>query len=194
MNANEPQPSVQLIHGALWNQVLEDARKSLRRRKNYNFHTSMEDNPHRFLNVMLRDTYITPHRHLYPPKAESFLVLEGRIAFFILDDAGELVRTDILDATDAAFARGIDIAPGIWHTMIVLSEHAVCFEVKPGPYQPSDDKEFADWAPLETELYTRIRKSDPPADHEARCRAYRNDLLNRASVFAQANVDPGRKP
>jgi hypothetical protein len=44
---------------------------------------------------------------------------------------------------------GIDIAPGIWHTLVVLSAHAVCYEVKPGPYSVKDDKGFAPWAPRE---------------------------------------------
>jgi uncharacterized cupin superfamily protein len=48
-----------------------------------------------------------PHRHWDPPEAESFVVLEGEIACFIFDDAGSLVRT---------------------------ADHAVCYEVKPGPY------------------------------------------------------------
>jgi len=44
---------------------------------------------------------------------------------------------------------GIDIAPGIWHTAAALSDHAICFEVKPGPYVQAVDKEFAPWAPRE---------------------------------------------
>ena len=30
--------------------------------------------------------------------------------------------------------------------MAVLTEHAVCVEVKPGPYSAATDKEFALWA------------------------------------------------
>jgi cupin fold WbuC family metalloprotein len=50
----------------------------------------MEDNPHRFRNVMIQGTYIAPHRHRDPPKSESFLVLEGELAFFTFDDAGQI--------------------------------------------------------------------------------------------------------
>ncbi len=46
---------------------------------------------------------------------------------------------------------GIDVAPGVWHTLAVLSPHAVCYEVKPGPYSASNDKDFARWAPQEGE-------------------------------------------
>jgi hypothetical protein len=31
----------------------------------------------------------------------------------------------------------------------VLSDTAVCYEVKPGPYILTNDKEFAPWAPAE---------------------------------------------
>ena len=41
------------------------------------------------------------------------------------------------------------IQPGVWHTMAVLSAHVVCFEVKPGPYSETNDKNFAPWAPRE---------------------------------------------
>ncbi len=107
----------------------------------------MEDNPHRFLNVMIRGTYIAPHRHGDPPKSESFIVLEGELAFFTFDDDGQITSTHIL-GRDAVGVR-VDIQPGVWHTIAVLSEHVVCFEVKPGPYSAANDKDFAPWAPRE---------------------------------------------
>jgi cupin fold WbuC family metalloprotein len=138
---------VQLITRNLLDSVLERARQSPRRRTNHNFHPTLTDNPHRFLNVMLAGTYIQPHRHLEPPKSETFLVLEGRAVIFIFDDSGVVREHSILGPDSGAW--GIDIAPGVWHSLAVLSEHAFCFEVKPGPYAPAADKEFADWAPRE---------------------------------------------
>ncbi len=140
---------VDLIDDALIAATLQRARSSARLRTNHNFHLDMEDNPHRFLNVMLRNTYITPHRHLNPPKAETFLLLSGEIAFFLFDDDGGVQAMHRLAAAKDGVPRGIDIQPGLWHTLVVLSEEAVCFEVKPGPYRASDDKEFAPWAPAE---------------------------------------------
>jgi cupin fold WbuC family metalloprotein len=136
---------IQLLDSALFQSLIERARQSPRLRTNHNFHASMEDNPHRFLNVMIRGTYIAPHRHLNPPKSESFLVLDGEIAFFTFDDSGCIASTHIL-GRDVA---GIDAAPGIWHTMAPLTAHAICYEVKPGPYQATNDKDFAPWAPRE---------------------------------------------
>tara|TARA_Y100001937_G_scaffold12497_2_gene16049 strand:- start:56414 stop:56998 length:585 start_codon:yes stop_codon:yes gene_type:complete len=152
---------------SLFDEVLEKARSSPRLRTNHNFHDSMEENPHRFLNVMLRGTYIRPHRHLKPPKTESFLIIRGAVAFTIFDESGKIQECRLLgekQAPDAVFCQeygfgdglesqgiGVDIVPGLWHTLTVISDECVCFEVKPGPYQPADDKEFAAWAPKEGE-------------------------------------------
>ena len=136
---------IQTLDRELGRRLIERARSSPRLRTNHNFHTAMEENPHRFLNVMVRGTYVTPHRHLDPPKAESFLVLEGEIAFFTFDDTGRIASTHILGRDTI----GIDIDPGIWHTLVVLSPEAVCYEVKPGPYAVANDKDFAPWAPRE---------------------------------------------
>jgi cupin fold WbuC family metalloprotein len=137
--------ALQLLDSALIVSLIERARRSPRLRTNHNFHTSMDDNPHRFLNVMVQGTYIAPHRHRDPPKAETFIVLEGELAFFIFDDAGQVISTHILGRN----AIGIDIQPGVWHSLAVLAPHAVCFEVKPGPYSAANDKDFAPWAPRE---------------------------------------------
>jgi cupin fold WbuC family metalloprotein len=94
---------------------------------------------------MLRGTYIAPHRHSDPPKAEAFLALEGELAFFTFDDSGRIATAHVLGRD----AIGIDIQPGVWHTLAVLTPHAVCYEVKPGPYSPAKDKDFAPWAPRE---------------------------------------------
>jgi cupin fold WbuC family metalloprotein len=134
-----------LLDAQLFQSLIERAYHSPRLRTNHNFHLSMDDNPHRFLNVMVRGTYIAPHRHRNPPKSESFLVIDGELAFFTFDDSGQITSTYLLGQE----AVGIDIQPGVWHTIAVLSPHAVCYEVKPGPYSWSDDKDFAPWAPRE---------------------------------------------
>jgi cupin fold WbuC family metalloprotein len=136
---------VQLLDASLFERLIVRARQSPRLRTNHNFHASMDERTHRFLNVMLRGTYVTPHRHTDPPKSEAFLALQGEIAFFLFDDDGNVTRTEILGRG----VLGIDIAPGVWHSLAVLTPEAVCYEVKPGPYSPANDKDFAPWAPRE---------------------------------------------
>ena len=114
---------------------------------NFNFHAGAEDNPHRFLNVMLKGTYVQPHRHLNPPKTEAFLALRGAGCVVTFDDSGVVTRRQFIG--DGHSALGVDIAAGVWHTVVALSEVLVCYEVKPGPWDPASDKEFAVWAPAE---------------------------------------------
>jgi cupin fold WbuC family metalloprotein len=152
---------VQLVDAGLIRSLIERARQSPRLRTNHNFHATMEENPHRFLNVLIRGTYIAPHRHQNPAKSETFLVLEGEMAFFTFADAGEIASVHILGRD----VTGIDVQPGVWHTAAALTPHAVCFEVKPGPYTAANDKDFAPWAP---------REGDPAVA------AYLEALLERA--------------
>ncbi len=140
-------PDVQLITTALFHDIEQRAAASPRRRMNHNFHASAADNPHRMLNVLLRGTYVRPHRHVSPPKSEAFLPLTGRVGIVCFDDAGAITGVYALDS--AGQTRGIDIAPGVWHTVLALSDVSVCYEVKPGPWEPGSDKDFALWAPEE---------------------------------------------
>lgn len=144
---------VQLIGKSLVQQVLSEARNCTRGRKNHNFHSAAEDAVHRFLNVLTRDTYIVPHRHLNPPKHESFVVLEGSAAVIAFSADGAVEDCWVLGGGDLF---GVDLPAGLWHTVVALTEYAVCFEVKPGPWDPASDKEFAPWAP-------------PEQDREAAC-------------------------
>lgn len=143
-------PEVKLITDSLFDAVADSAGRSPRRRMNHNFHAGAADNPHRFINVLLRGAYVQPHRHSHPPKSETFLVLEGEADVILFDDGGAVTARHRLGRqSDGARVWGIDIPPGVWHTILPRSERAVCFEVKPGPWEPASDKEFAPWAPRE---------------------------------------------
>jgi cupin fold WbuC family metalloprotein len=143
---------VKLISGSLFDTVAALAEASPRLRMNYNFHSGPADNPHRFLNVLLSGTYIRPHRHFTPPKPESFLVLEGMADVILFDDDGATTARYRL-GEESAEGRlwGIDISPGVWHTILARTTRVVCFEVKPGPWAAANDKEFASWAPAEND-------------------------------------------
>jgi cupin fold WbuC family metalloprotein len=156
---------VKLIPESLFDTVTALAAESPRLRMNHNFHSGADDNPHRFLNVLLRGTYIRPHRHSDPPKSESFLVLEGIAEVILFNDSGAITARHQLGAvSEEGRVWGIDIAPGVWHTILPRTARAVCFEVKPGPWLPATDKEFATWAPAENH-----------PDAAAYCKALLND-------------------
>ncbi len=142
--------TVQLLNTDLIQQILIAAQRSDRGRMNHNFHPDAASNPHRFLNVMCRGTYVTPHRHLQPPKSESFVILHGEVLFLLFDNDGRVTESYVLRGVDRGVGPfGIDIAAGLWHSLAVLTDHTVCYEVKAGPWDPATDKEFAPWAPSE---------------------------------------------
>ncbi|MEM7184053.1 MAG: WbuC family cupin fold metalloprotein [Spirochaetota bacterium] len=139
---------MRIIETKLFEEILQQAGNSSRKRSNFNFHT-YDETYQRFLNVLLKGTYVCPHKHVKPPKAESFLILKGEVVFFIFDDTGKVLQSHRLSASGPK--HGIDVKGGVWHSLLCLSETAICFEGKTGPYDPKADKIFAEWAPREGE-------------------------------------------
>lgn len=128
--------------------VFQEAAHSPRRRKNYNLH-KLEDTVQRFMNAMMPFSYVRPHRHLHPPKTETFVLLLGKMWVLLFDNSGRVIEAILLDGKHII---ATDIAPGCWHTIIPLTK-CLTFEAKPGPYDPSTDKEFASWAPTDEESH-----------------------------------------
>jgi len=118
-----------------------------RRRIIQPLHRSEQATLHRMFNAVQPDSYIPPHRHLTPPKAESWIVLCGALAFFTFDDAGAI--EECLEVRAGGEIFGVDLEPGVYHTFLALEPDTVVYEVKDGPYSPTSDKAFPDWAPRE---------------------------------------------
>jgi cupin fold WbuC family metalloprotein len=140
--------SVQFIESKMFGPLKEKAQALPRLRTNYNFHSGNEDNPHRFLNVLARGTYVPPHRHFDPLKSETFLLLEGKAGLLLFDDQGKVTLAEVIGEDGRL---GVDIPAGAWHTLVALSPYVVLFEVKAGPYVGRADKNFPAWAPHEGE-------------------------------------------
>jgi len=136
-----------IIDNELLNTLTEEAKKSPRRRKNYNFHSVLEDPINRMLNAMEPDTYTTPHKHENPDKREVFIVLRGSFAVFFFDDDGKITDTIILNKEKGVY--GVEVPPRKWHSVMSLEQGSVVYEIKDGPYDASNDKIFATWAPAE---------------------------------------------
>jgi cupin fold WbuC family metalloprotein len=135
------------IDQKLVSQLTGEAKCSARLRKNYNFHTDYADPVNRMLNAFEPGTYVRPHKHEFPDKCEVFLVLSGRALALQFDDAGNIVEHSVLDHAIGRF--GVEFPPRTWHSIISLASGTVLYEVKPGPYAPLSDKNFASWAPAE---------------------------------------------
>ncbi|MFN4216655.1 MAG: WbuC family cupin fold metalloprotein [Brevinematales bacterium] len=135
--------------------LFREAATSPRKRKNHNLH-KLPDTVQRFFNAMIAFSYVRPHRHLQPPKTETFVLLSGKIWVILFDDEGNVTDAILMDGKRV---QVVDLLPGCWHTLIPITR-SLTFEVKPGPYDPATDKEFAPWAPTEeeTHLHEKIIK------------------------------------
>jgi len=138
-----------LIDQALVDAKARDAALSPRRREIHRLHLGDDAALQRMLNAVQPHSYVRPHRHLYPPKDEAIVILQGAIGHVTFDDEGHPLQEElaILDARRGLFA--LDVRAGLWHTFFALEADTVVFETKPGPYDPYTDKGFATWAPAE---------------------------------------------
>lgn len=131
----------------LLNKVAEMSRNSPRKRIIFPFHKTGEESIHRMLNGIQPNSYIQPHRHQRANKAEGIILLRGSIAYFTFDEEGKISEQMKLTAGTTDF--GVDTEPHIYHSFLALEKDTVIYEVKPGPYNPELDKDFANWAPTE---------------------------------------------
>ena len=77
---------MKIIDDSLLSQVAAEAKASPRLRKNYNFHQSLDDKCHRFLNAMEPGTQIPVHHH--PTKDETVVLLKGKVRVTTYNDDG----------------------------------------------------------------------------------------------------------
>lgn len=146
MALTAPEESVLGISDKLVLQVVQGSRISERKRMILPLHKGDSALLQRMLNAVQPGTYIRPHRHA-SDRPESIIVLQGAIQVFIFNDDGDVFQRLELRAGCPTF--GIDLEGGVWHCFQSLEPDTVLFEVKPGPYDPNTDKEFAPWAPEE---------------------------------------------
>jgi len=147
--------------------VTEASRVSPRRRIIQPFHKNDADPLHRMLNLIQPDSYVRPHRHLAPPKAEAWVLLRGKLAFFTFEEDGRVKDCLTLEAGGENF--GVDLIPGVFHGLIALAPDTVIYEVKTGPYAPTNDKSFAPWAPEEGSPEAASYQTRLLAEYRRRC-------------------------
>lgn len=142
---------IQTITSTLLDELLARAASSPRRRAIHCLHSGDWEHCHRMLNALTPGTYVRPHRHDSDHQSEAFILLRGKLALLLFDEAGavDFTHSRILSPADGML--GMDVPPRIWHTLIAL-EDSVIYEVKGHPaggYVQERDKNFAAWAPEE---------------------------------------------
>ncbi|MFN0111156.1 MAG: WbuC family cupin fold metalloprotein [Blastocatellia bacterium] len=142
---------IQTITSTLLDELLVRAASSPRRRAIHCLHGGDWEHCHRMLNALTPGTYVRPHRHDSDHQSEAFILLRGKLALLLFDEAGKVDFTHSRILSPADGMLGMDVPPRIWHTLIAL-EDSVIYEVKGHPaggYVQERDKNFATWAPEE---------------------------------------------
>ena len=121
---------MKIIDHQLIDEVIEQAKASPRLRKNYNFHQSLDDKCHRFLNALEMGTIVPIHHHV--TKDETFILLKGSVRVNTYNDQGQLIESVTLSQADGLL--GVDIPKDTWHNVECLQPGSVIFEVKEGPF------------------------------------------------------------
>ena len=121
---------MKIIDKDFLNEVSEQAKTSPRLRMNYNFHQSLEDKCHRFLNAVELGTEVPIHKH--PTKDETFVILRGKVWVTTHRDDGSIIEDVVLCAEEGRY--GVNIPKGVWHTIEALAPNSVIFECKEGPF------------------------------------------------------------
>ena len=118
-----------IIDDKLIDDLAQQAKQSPRLRMNYNFHQSLQDKCHRFLNALEPGTHIPVHHH--PTKDETFVVLKGKVRVTTYNDCGEVLETCIFGPDNGFY--GADIPKNVWHGVECV-EPSVMLESKEGPF------------------------------------------------------------
>ncbi len=125
---------MKIIDDNLLNIVSSEAKDSPRLRMNYNFHLSLDEKCHRFLNAVEPGTKVEIHRH--PTKDESFVLLRGRVRVYTYNDDGTVKEGVVLCPEEGHY--GVDIPKGVRHNVECLESGSVFFECKEGPFVPHE--------------------------------------------------------
>jgi cupin fold WbuC family metalloprotein len=124
------------------------AQASPRKRIIMQIHRSDTEGVQRMLNFMQKGSYARPHCHPAPEAIETVAVLKGCIGFLVFEPGGTVLSAHRLAAADPSRCL-VDIEPGVWHTLVPLTDDCVVLEIKRGPYCAETDKTFAEWSPEE---------------------------------------------
>jgi cupin fold WbuC family metalloprotein len=112
------------------------------KRARYCLHRSTNDFVQEMVIAFRRGSYVRPHRH--SQKSESFHLMEGGVMVLFFDDQGILSHRIKMEQPGGTLI--FRNHSHLWHTLVLLTEHAVVHEIATGPFV-KEEGEFAPWSP-----------------------------------------------
>ena len=152
-NLDRPAMDVENFSSEFLDALTQESIQSNRQRQHKNIHQNYNEPCQRLFNAIGVDSYIRPHRHSIDPKDECLIAVRGRMALLVFDDIGQVKQVFRFGAqtneAQQAIGVGVNLPAGVWHTVIAEVPSSILFEVKSGPFNPEQAKEWAAWAPAE---------------------------------------------
>ncbi len=164
---------VKVLDRRLIERLFEEAKKNPRRRASYCFHNFNSDGVtssekiQRVLNAIMADSFVSPHRHVNPPKKEIFIGLAGRLVAVCYDEEGEVIEFFPFGRDEEILV--VEMNPLVWHSMVAMTPRAAMLEIIEGPYDPEHHMEKAAWA--------------PPEDDREACQEFLRNLKEKMKSF-----------
>lgn len=113
---------------------------------NAKYRFCMHDSPENKLQEMFivrkKGDYCMPDRHNDIP--ETHIIMQGEEAVIMFGEDGKILDVFFLGGESDVLAYRINTA--VYHMTVAISEMAIDYEVKPGPFTPKTN-EYPEWAP-----------------------------------------------
>ena len=120
---------------------------NLKKRYRLCLHDSPENSLHEMFICRSRNDYFRPDKHY--GFSESHTIIEGSEAIILFSDEGLIIDIFILDRDKDYISYRIN--SDIYHMTVPITEYAIDYEVKPGPFLPENNI-YPDWAPEMNDL------------------------------------------
>lgn len=121
-----------IIDQVVLDSLSEQAKANPRLRQAFDLRTTSEDNSQRMLNALESGTIMPIHRHRNT--SETMVIIRGKLIERFYDDIGNITEEFLMEP------RGqypmVQIEVGQWHSLEVLEDRTIIFEVKDGKYAP----------------------------------------------------------
>ena len=131
--------------------LIEKSHSSPRKRNPTPLQAGEYVGPQCLINPMQPSSYVQPHRHQYE---EIWMPIQGRFILGLFDENGNPQERIDLSKDDVLYFK----VPGtVYHSVFSLEPDSVFFNIAQGPFDPKAAKDFAQWAPRETDDPTVIK-------------------------------------
>lgn len=114
----------------------------IKRRYRLCLHDSPDNSLQEMFICRTQGDYVPPDKHFGIP--ESHTIIQGSEAIILFSDDGDIIDVFLLDRDRGYISYRIN--SDVYHMTVPITDVAIDYEVKPGPFLPENNI-YPDWAP-----------------------------------------------